>query len=1011
MEITLEHFKKLGKSEEDYISKIKEAIDLAGRARQSGLDPAPFIESQFIISSYERISTILGLRGIDERLKELRKKIKDRYKLAYQIAEDIVLGRFAFLDNETSLLLAARAAITILTKGARYHYITSIRRIELRKNGDATIYPAIVLSENSRIPLKLLIFLIVLLDKLRRLLGLDHWKIETLQRKHILSMLRDLSIHIRGSNITIDGVVEILKRIPIEIVEEKNGKTRTSVHFSKLIANLFNYSSFLKKLCSSLNLEGWEWVNQLPSTKELGPGRFGKHVVVSSDVFGGFRLITNQDLPKNVVGLHPAVYALLRGKIGYGSKLYINGKGPYGVTFLENISPPVVKLKDGTVKVFTGEREDLERIKEILFFGDLALSSIKVNVYTESKWFEDLYKASRDDLLKVVKEGRRFHIIKEVSEKHNIPLHPSYVFFLPLLSVSEILKLRGTIKTFEAQETPKLIFESSAKPLLEKALVPFKIIGGEVNVEGDNALALYHLLRPDKELKEIPTETSELLSYLSGFKIPNISSSFASFSFKIKLEQETRKTEGPHVIFPLGDYYQISKDVLDHGTIYVELANLYCDRCSIFTLGKKCPKCGVSTKLIYFCERCKKFTAQERCEVCNSTTKPNSLKGVDIVKEVARESELIGLKPLRPLIGIEELKSYIKIPELLSKGIIRQYHAITVDEDATVKFPTYICFTNIFKIANVETSVEKIKWMGYEADVFIEKLSSDDQYIQIKPYDIIIPKEAANLFLKVARYLDELLIRVYKLKEYYKAEAPEDLLGHLVVLVPEGTNTGLILRIIGFTKDNVAYIHPSTSKVLNINFGFQLGKLSLLLDTLINFSKFYVEEEVDGFPSFIQPVLKKDAKNESFYFSHINLRKGPLDKISFKDTNEVLQFQLQLIREVTALSKKEVIHQVMTVAIIKNLFDFIVNATTGKFTCSGCNLLLRRVPLSRKCPICRKEVEPLFPLSSLDKIIYALKNFSEQLEDPRTKEKLMLAIENIEMLTRAKKQTTISEFL
>lgn len=1010
MRESLDYFKKLGKPEKDYVSKIEEVINLGEKAKKTGFDPTSFVESKFITSSYERISTIVGLKGIDKRLKELMKEIKDPYNLAYQIAEDVVLGRFTFLDNETSLLVAAKTAIAVLTKGMRYHYITSIKKIKLHKNGDATTYPAIILSENSRLAPRLLIFLIVVLDKLRKPLGIDRWKIETLPRKHVLAIVRDFYIQTKEGKVPLDEVIGILRKMPVEVIEEKNNtKVQISKHFSKLIINLPKYSSFLKKLRSSLNLEGWEWVDKLLSIKKI---ERSNTILVSSNALGGFRLIPNPDLPKNTVGLHPAIHILLNGKITYGTKLYIDNKGPYGVTFLENILPPIVKLKDGTVKMFTGGREDREQIKEILFFGDLALSSVKSDVYTESRWLKDLYKASKDDLSKVLKAEITFPIAKEISEKYRIPLYPPYTFFLQLLSVSEILTLREMIKSFLTEEIPQLIFRGSAKSLLEKALVPFKIIGEEIYIEGDNALALYHLLRPDKELKEIPAPLSslELLSHLSGLQIPNRLSSFASLSFKIKMEQETKKVEKPHSIFPLGDYYHVSTDILDHETIYIELANLYCDHCSIFTLSRRCPKCGTLTKLMYFCEYCRKVTTQEKCEICGLRTKPNYLKGINITEEINQQSELIGLKPLKPLIGIEELKSSIKIPEPLSKGIVRQYHALTVDRDATIKFSTYLCHANILKVSDLNISLEKIKQMGYETDIFGEELTSGNQYIQLKPYDIIISREMAKLFLKITKYLDELLVRLYKMEEFYNIEVPEDLLGHLVLVVPEGTNTGIILRIIGFTNDDASYAHPLISKMFNINYGFQKGEFTLLVDTLLNFSRYYIEEESDGFPFFIQPVLKTHVESKTLHVTHINLKRGPIDKNSFKDAYEALQFQLQLIKEANIFSKKEVFYQIMRDIVVKNLLNFVANATTGKFICSGCNLLLRRIPLSRKCPACRREVKSLFSPSTFSKPLYTLKSFLDQIEDQETKEKLMLAIENIDMLTRVKKQATIADF-
>ncbi len=186
----------------------------------------------------------------------------------------------------------------------------------------------------------------------------------------------------------------------------------------------------------------------------------------------------------------------------------------------------------------------------------------------------------------------------------------------------------------------------------------------------------------------------------------------------------------------------------------------------------------------------------------------------------------------------------------------------------------------------------------------------------------------------------------------------------------------------------------------------------LLIDVLLNFSKYYVNEKaVNGYPFFLQPVLKRsDEKSLTIYSTCMNLKKGPVDQRNFKDIYEATQFQIQLIKLINALSDKESFHHVMDNVIVKNLFFFVKEATAGRFVCTGCGRTFRRIPLSRKCPLCKKEIKPIFSPMTFAKPLYTLKGLTDRIEDPIVKEKFLIALENIDMLTRVKKQTTIADF-
>src|SRR5439155_1037425 len=79
---------------------------------------------------------------------------------------------------------------------------------------------------------------------------------------------------------------------------------------------------------------------------------------------------------------------------------------------------------------------------------------------------------------------------------------------------------------------------------------------------------------------------------------------------------------------------------------------------------------------------------------------------------------------------------------------------------------------------------------------------------ELRPQDVVIPEEAGDFLLKVARFVDELLARMYGLPPYYKVESREGLLGHLVVTLAPHTSGGVLGRLIGFTKARAWFNHP-----------------------------------------------------------------------------------------------------------------------------------------------------------------------------------------------------------
>jgi len=96
--------------------------------------------------------------------------------------------------------------------------------------------------------------------------------------------------------------------------------------------------------------------------------------------------------------------------------------------------------------------------------------------------------------------------------------------------------------------------------------------------------------------------------------------------------------------------------------------------------------------------------------------------------------------------------------------------------------------------------------------------------------------------VRVAKFMDDLLTRFYGLKPYYRAEKPEDLIGHLVIGLAPHTSVGIVGRIIGFMSAKVCYAHPVRHSAKRRGCDGDEDSVSLVLNVLLNFSKVGLRE-------------------------------------------------------------------------------------------------------------------------------------------------------------------------
>jgi DNA polymerase II large subunit len=357
---------------------------------------------------------------------------------------------------------------------------------------------------------------------------------------------------------------------------------------------------------------------------------------------------------------------------------------------------------------------------------------------------------------------------------------------------------------------------------------------------------------------------------------------------------------------------------------------------------------------------------------------------------------------LRAVLG---LTSNLKIPEYLGKGILRAKHDVYCYRDGTARFDVTDAPLTHFKPSEVGVSVSKLHELGYTNDYQGAPLVSDTQTLELKVQDLIIPENGADYLVRVGKFVDDCLEKIYGLDRYYKFNLIEDVVGQLVIGLAPHTSAGIIGRVVGFTNASVCYAHPYWHAAKRRNCDGDEDALILVLDALINFSKEYLPagrggfmdaplvlsvvlnpEEVDDeshnievchrYPAefygmvaeaqhpkavrelvdIIQSRLGTEAQYEGFGFTHdtSSIDAGPRNTKykTLGSMSEKLEAQLHLAILLDAVDSQDVAERVLSHHFIRDIRGNLRAYSTQKIRCRKCNTIYRRVPLSGKCEEC-----------------------------------------------------------
>jgi DNA polymerase II large subunit len=471
-------------------------------------------------------------------------------------------------------------------------------------------------------------------------------------------------------------------------------------------------------------------------------------------------------------------------------------------------------------------------------------------------------------------------------------------------------------------------------------------------------------------------------------------------------------TGSPHTLFPVGEEggrMRSFQSALDAGKIKAEFATFKCEECGKESVLGVCPVCDKKAKRQYHCKMCGPIDT-ETCPK-HGKTSPHTRVEVPIREYFQSMLKKLKTRTYPDLIkGVRGTSNREHIPEHLMKGILRANHDVCVNKEGTVRYDCSELPITHFKSKEIGVGVAKLKELGYEKDIKGRPLDNEDQVLELKPQDVIIPccpdspDEASDVILfRTAQFVDEELKKLYGLKKYYNLQSKEDLAGHLVIGLAPHTSAGTVGRIIGFSKTQGFFAHPLMHAAMRRDCDGDESCLILLLDAFLNFSKKYLPDsrgstmdaplvltsiltpsEVDDmafdvdrvwtYPlefyeaclaykppwevklDTIQKVLSTEQQYEGMGFTHDtdNINAGVLCSAykTLPSMQDKLTAQMDLAQKLRAVDEADVARLVIEKHFVRDIKGNLRKFSQQQFRCVNCNVKFRRPPLLGKCTAC-----------------------------------------------------------
>ncbi|MFX1539653.1 MAG: DNA polymerase II large subunit, partial [Promethearchaeota archaeon] len=601
----------------------------------------------------------------------------------------------------------------------------------------------------------------------------------------------------------------------------------------------------LANLVAQLSLSGWDWLENLtpretdedliehriqPEEKYLEDMPAGRPALAYPSRKGGFRIRYGRSRNTGLaaLGVHPATMVLLDNYIACGTQLKIErpGKGCIALP-VDSIHGPIVKLHNGSI-IRVDSVDEANQIRDyvakILFLGDLLIGfgEFRENNhllipagYCPEWWAQEVLSVflsasavQRQKLFESVDKQTFSRVLNEpfqnfpdpwqalsISSIIGAPLHPRYQYFWEDLSATQLQALEKWIHQLETKHNESRVIElhgpvdPEVTEIIDTLCIPCEINNNKISFK--EAAPILHALFLGENKCQFSSpldDTIDVLTYLqNNWVIPIHAKGTFYVGARIGRPEKAKRRKmdpPPHGIFPVGNAGGATRDIRKaekKSSIRVETNIRLCPRCGEITFLRVCPDCEIETTSIRWCPTCNRQTKSPTCEKCGNSTNTYGQIELPLKKHMDRARKCFGDRLPGRVKGVKGLVSKHKTPEPLEKAILRARHDLFVYKDGTIRFDMTDAPLTHFKPCEVSVSPEKLCELGYKFDRMGNTLNANEQILELKTQDIIIPFDCAKYLYRVSQFIDDLLVQVYDLEPYYELKGPEDLLGHLVV--------------------------------------------------------------------------------------------------------------------------------------------------------------------------------------------------------------------------------------
>ena len=1032
--------------------------EVARVARGKGHDPVDDVEIPLTKNMAERVEGIVSVvapqikdsglaKGIEEYEKEYGRQ---DWKVAFKIALAVAKEKFCrFKTKKESLEVGLRVGLAYITNGVVASPLEGFTRLELKKRKDGDEYFCLYFAGPIRSAGTTAICIFVALaDYVRQQMGYNEYDPSETEIKRMSTEVVDF--HEKITNLQYlpseQEIEFIVSNLPLQIDGEPTEKFEVSNYrnLERIETNVIRNGVALvlgegltqkaKKFWGKFSrwnkdfgMENWkffeDFVRLQSRIRDLSQGiekdekiipdyNFIKDIVAGRPVLthplapGGFRLRYGRSRNSGLSSqaLHPATMVVLEGFIAIGTQLKVERPGKATViASCDSIEGPIVKLNNGSVVFLESEEEARKVVKdveEIIYLGDILINYgdflnrahrlVPVG-YCEEWW--QLESGSK----------KRNVSVEEAIEfcKKGKPLHPRYCFHWKSINKEQLVNLIDWLKKSSVNDdkivlpyeynVAKDIQGKDPKRALELLGVPHKLVAEEhVIIEYPWSKALMFSLGNKFEMSD-KEDALESVNDLSKVLIRDKNGTTIGARMGRPEKAKMRKMTGsPHVLFPVGKEggkMRCFKSALEKGKITSEFCVFYCDKCKKEVIYSVCEDCGGETR--------------------NRAVGARKLS-LDIKNYFDMALKKIGTKNYPELIkGVRGTSNKDHVVEHLVKGILRASYGLYVNKDGTIRYDMTETVITHFKPSEIGTSIKKLRKMGYEEDMYGKKLENDNQVLEIKVQDVILPschetldERSDDVLINTCHFIDDMLVKLYGMKKFYNIKKREDVVGHLIVGMSPHTSAGIVGRVIGFSKTQGFYCHPYFHCFMRRDCDGDEAGFILLMDAFLNFSKSYlpahrgakqdeplvlstkiIPSEVDdmvfdfdiaeGYPlelydaaleykypwdvkiKTVRDVLNTDGEVSGFKFTHhvSSINAGAVCS-SYKTIPNMMgkvAGQMRLGEKIRAVDENDVARLVIERHFIRDIKGNLRKFSMQQFRCVDCNEKYRRPPLIGRC--------------------------------------------------------------